>query len=67
MATTLGGVTLSEPAYEREGFTTEAVDVGAFHEHADGSVMYDHVTTRYKYNLKWNAITNTERLAIQAR
>ena len=67
MATTLGGVTLSEPNYEQEGYVRAAQDVGVVHEMADGSGVYDHVTTKYRFRLSWNGVTEVERDAILAR
>ena len=67
MATTLGGVTLAEPAYPREGYTREAVDVGVMHEMADGSTVYDSVTSKLRFRLQWVGITEAERDAILAR
>ena len=67
MATTLGGMTLAQPDYEREGYTRTAVDVGTMHEMADGSVVYDSITTRYRFRLSWNGITEAQRDAILAR
>ena len=67
MATTLGGVTLAQPDYERGGYTREAIDVGMMHNLASGGVVYDAVTTRYRFALSWNAITEAERNAILLR
>ena len=67
MATTLGGVTLSEPNYEREGYVRAAQDVGAMHEMADGSTVYDSVTTKYRFRLSWNGVTESERDDILTR
>jgi len=61
MATTLGGSTLADPAYERSGYTREVEDVGAFLTMADGSVVFDYVDTLYVFHLKWNAITGAQR------
>lgn len=67
MPTTLGGVTLAAPALDRDGYEMEAVDVGAFHELASGGVIYDDITTRYRFTLRWNGITAAERTAIRTR
>ena len=67
MATTLGGVTLADPSYEREGYTRQAQDVGILHEMADGSGVYDSVTTKYRFRLVWVGITEAQRDAIQTR
>ena len=67
MATTLGGVTLAAPSYEREGYTRQAQDVGVLHEMADGSAVYDDVTTKYRFRLVWNGVTEAERDAILTR
>jgi len=72
ITTTLGGVTIGDgatwgPAYEREGYTRTAVDIGVLHEMADGSVVYDSVATRYRFRLQYNGITEAQRDAILAR
>jgi hypothetical protein len=67
MATTLGGVTLVNPDYEQEGYTRQAIDVGTMHQMADGSIAYDNVTTRYRFTLSWNAITEVQRDAIETQ
>jgi len=67
MATTLGGVTLAEPAYENEGYVRVAEDVGAIHGLADGDVVYDYVGTRYRFRLNWKTITEAERNTILTR
>ena len=67
MATTLGGVTLAAPLYEHEGYVREFHDIGAEHEMADGSTVYDYVGTRYIFHLKWRGITSTEKDAIVTR
>ena len=67
MATILGGVTLAQPAYDQDGYRRGAVDVGAMHEMADGSIVYDSIATRFRFPLKWNGITEAERDAILAR
>ena len=67
MATTLGGVTLSEPNYEQEGYVRAAQDVGVMHEMADGSTVYDSVTSKLRFRLSWNGITEAERDAILLR
>ena len=67
MTTTLGGVTLAQPNYEREGYVRAAQDVGVMHEMADGSLVYDSVTTRYRYSLVWNGVTESERDDIQTQ
>ena len=65
MATTLGIsgaiATLAQPAYEQDGYRRVAVDVGAMHEMADGSIVYDSITTRLRFPLNWNGITEAER------
>ena len=71
MATTLGPsgspVTLASPSFEREGYTRHGEDIGIMHEMADGSIVYDSVTTRYRFRLSWVGITEAERDAIQTR
>ena len=59
--------TLVNPNYEQEGYTRTAIDIGTMHTLADGSIAYDSVTTRYRYSLSWNGITEAERDAIQTR
>lgn len=67
MATTLGGVTLAEPTFGHDGYEAELADVGAVHEMADGSLVYDYVSSRHKFTLRWKGITATERNAIRTR
>ena len=67
MATTLGGVTLEDPNYEREGYVRQAQDVGAMHEMLDGSSVYDDITTKYRFRLQWNGVTEGQRDAILLR
>ena len=67
MATTLGGVTLADPNYEREGYRLGLEDVGVLNVMADGSAVYDYVDTLYTFNLSWNAITESQKNAIRAR
>ena len=58
-------VTLVNPNYEQEGYTRQGVDIGVMHTLADGSITYDSVTTRYRFTLSWNAITEAQRDAIE--
>jgi len=67
MATTLGGVTLAAPSYEREGYVRTAQDIGVLHEMADGSSVYDSITTKYRFRLVWNGVTEAQRNAILTR
>ena len=67
MATTLGGTTLADPLYDHDGYGLEHIDVGAAHEMADGSTVYDYVGTRYRFPLKWQHITAAEALVIRTR
>jgi hypothetical protein len=67
MATTLGGVTLVDPNYEREGYTLELEDIGELNIMADGSAVYDYVDTLYTFTLSWNAITEAQKNAIRTR
>lgn len=64
MATTLGIsgaiATLPEPAYEREGYVRTAQDVGVMHQMADGSAVYDSITTKYRFRLSWPGVTEAE-------
>lgn len=62
--TELSGTTLSNPNYEQEGYVQAGVDVGVQHQMADGSITYDSVTTRLRFSLEWNAITEVQRDAI---
>ena len=67
MATTLGGTTLAAPLYEHDGYEMSHQDVGAAHEMADGSHVYDYVGTRYHFRLAWQAITESEKNAIETK
>lgn len=66
MAITIGAA-VADPAFGNEGYEREAVDNGALHELADGSLAYDYVNTRYRFTLRWRGITAAERNAIIAR
>ena len=61
MATTLGGTTLAEPAYENDGYEIEAVDVGAVQNLASGAVGYDYVATRRRFTLRWRNTSESDR------
>ncbi len=67
MATTLGGVTLADPAFGNEGYEREAIDNGALHDLADGSLAYDYVNTRYRFTVRWKGITAAQRNTIITR
>ena len=72
ITTTLGGVSIGDGvtwglSYEREGYVRTAQDVGAMHEMADGSTVYDSVTTKYRFRLVWNGVTEGQRDAILLR
>lgn len=67
MATTLGGVTLAQPKFYHEGYEVEMVDNGAFHNLADGSVVYDYVNSRFRVTLRWEGLTSAEKGTIQTR
>ena len=67
MATILGGVTLADPAFGREGYEYELVDVGTFHETADGGVTYHYTTSRGRHKVTWVGITAAQKNAIRAR
>ena len=67
MATTLGGTTLADPLYDHDGYGLEHIDVGAAHEMADGSTVYDYVGTRYRFPLKWQHITAAQKSAIATK
>lgn len=67
MTTTLGGVTLEDPNYAPEGYVRAAQDVGVLHEMADGSSVYDSITTKYRFRLSWNGVTEAQRNAILTR
>ena len=64
MATVMGTTTLAEPAYEDDGYTRSVQDVGALHETADGGMTYDYIGAKYRFRLKWKAITEAEKTAI---
>ena len=61
------GVAVADPAYGDEGQEMEIIDVGSAHDMADGSTVYDHVGSRYAWNLEWVRITKAEKDAIRAR
>jgi hypothetical protein len=67
MATSLGGVALAAPAAGNEGVELEAIDQGALHILADGSLAYDYVNTRYRITVRWKGITAAERATIRTR
>ena len=67
MSTTLGGVTLPDPIADLEGHGADLVDVGVFLDMADGSVVHDYITSRYRFNLAWRAITAANFATIQTR
>jgi hypothetical protein len=48
--------TLVNPDYE---------PVGTMHQLANGSIAYDSITTRWRFTLSWNAITEAQRNAIE--
>lgn len=58
---TLGGTTLANPKHDNDGCEVEAIDIGTMHDMADGSVVYDYVTTRRRWTLRWANITAAER------
>ena len=65
--TTTIGVSVKNPAHGREGYTLQAVDIGAFQEMADGSVVFDYVTTKLLFSFKWVGLTLAEKGVIYAR
>jgi hypothetical protein len=67
MATTLGGVTLPDPIADLEGHGAELLDVGGFLPMANGSVVYDYVTSRYRFHLTWRAISAANFAIIETR
>jgi len=67
ITTTLGGVTIANPKHDNDGCEMEAIDVGVMHDMADGSIVYDYVTTRRRWTLRWSNITDAERSAIFTR
>ena len=67
MATTLGGQTLADPIFGNEGYEVKAVEAGAFHDLADGSLAYDYVNSRWGFILRWRHITAAERNTIRTR
>lgn len=44
-----------------------AQDIGALHEMADGSAVYDNITTRYRFRLQWVGLTEAQRDAVLTR
>jgi hypothetical protein len=67
MATSLGGVALADPAFGDEGVEVEAIDQGAMHTLADGSLAYDYVNTRYRITVRWKHITAAQKATIRTR
>ena len=67
MATTLGGVTLADPLAGTEGHEVRAVGEGATMAMADGSIVYDYTTTRYRFTLRWRGLTSAQRDTIRTR
>ena len=67
MATTLGGVTLADPAYDHDGCIKTVVDLGAMHDLLSGSLGYDYVGDRYHWALRWANITAAQRTTILTR
>ena len=67
MATTLGGIALAQPMFGHEGYEVEAIDNGALHNLADGSLAYDYVNSRMRFTLRWQHITAAEKATIQTR
>ena len=66
MATTLG-VALPNPVAGIEGCAREAVGEGAILEMANGSIVYDYTTTRYRWALRWVGMTGAELTTIQTQ
>jgi len=67
MATSLGGVTLANPAVGREGYVRTEIDIGATHSMADGSTVLDFVADRFRHRLQWNGITAAQRNTIKTQ
>ena len=67
MSTTLGGTTLPDPIADLEGHGADSVDIGAMNEMADGSVVYDHISSRYRFHLAWRAISAANFATIQTK
>lgn len=64
-AIALAGTALADPAYEPDGYVLQAVTVGSTHQLASGAMVYDYVTTRYRFSLRWKAITEAEKALIR--
>ena len=54
-------------AFAEKGYERAINDIGAFHEMADGDLIYDHIGYRKAFVLRWHGLTNTERTTIQTR
>ena len=69
MATTLGGVTLADPAAGSEGYRGEYRGEGAAAAMADGSLVYYYGNSGSRFHiwLHWNGIINEQWDAITAR
>lgn len=63
--TWLDSTQLADPSYEHDGYVLAAEDIGALHSVADGDVVYDTVGTRYRFALKWQAITYAQKNTIR--
>ena len=62
----LAGTALADPAYEPDGYQLQAVTVGSTHQLASGGIVFDYVTIRYRYTLRWKAISEAEKNIIRA-
>jgi hypothetical protein len=67
MSTTLGGVTLANPIYNEEGSAVEVIDVGGTLTMADGSIVQDYITTRYRWKIGWRGLTAAEFATIKTQ
>ena len=67
MSTTLGGTTLPNPIVDLEGHGADLVDVGVLLEMANGSLVHDYVSSRYRFHLTWRAISAANFATIQTK
>jgi len=54
-------IDLANSPFGREGYEYELVDVGTFHETADGGVTYHYTTSRGRHKVTWVGITPDEK------
>lgn len=63
----LGGAALADPAYEPDGYVLDTVTIGDARALASGALVLDYVSFRYKFTLRWKAITEGEKDIIRGK